>query len=78
MIMRISAMNPKNFIAVYLVRYADTAILKDSDKMTAEELKTAGDRALLSYHTDIAFQLYQKAATKGSIEARKELEKLKK
>ncbi|MBR4597835.1 MAG: hypothetical protein IKO42_05525 [Opitutales bacterium] len=77
MVMRISAMNPKNFIAAYLVRYADTAILAESDKMTGEELIKAGDRAMLSYHNDIAIRLYLKAAEKGEPEAYKRLGKIR-
>ncbi|MBR6389518.1 MAG: hypothetical protein IKS15_05305 [Opitutales bacterium] len=69
MLMRISAMSPKNFIAAYLVRYADTAILAEADQMTGEELIKAGDRAMMSYHTDIAIRLYLKAAEKGAPEA---------
>ena len=77
MLMRISAMGPKNFIAEYLVRYADTAILAESDEMTGKELIKAGDRALLSFHTDIAAQLYLKAAEKGEPEAYKRLGKIR-
>ena len=78
MVMRISAMSPKNFIAAYLVRYADTAILAEADQMTGPELLKAGDRASLSYHTDIAIRLYLKAAEKGETEAYSRLGKIRK